>query len=160
MSKIPHPPGEAVWPWRRETADDRSQAARSARRRGAVQAAVAFVVAALLLLWKPILAAVVAAIALAVLLLALASPLGGFARLERGVERFAHAVGLAVTWLLMPLLFYLVFLPVGLVLRRGRLRFTGNPDRALPTYWQRRADADGEPSGWQRGGRDSYRRQF
>lgn len=167
MPNIPHPtnpgagtPGEIVWPWRRVTTDDRAIAARAARHRGALQAVVAFVVAALLLLWKPILAAVVASIALLVLALALVSPLGGFARLERGVERFAHGVGLTVTWLLMPLLFFLVFLPVGLLLRRGKLRFTGNPDEGEPTYWQRRDEKSGDGEAWQAGGLPSYRRQF
>lgn len=167
MSNIPSttPPGagtpsEIVWPWRQPAGDDRAAAARAARRRGAVQAAVAFLVATLLWFWKPILAAVVVSIALVVLLLALASPLGGFARLERGVERFAHGVGMAVTWLLMPLLFFLVFLPVGLFLRRGRLRFTGNPDPDEPTYWQRRDRETDEGRKWQGGGLPSYRRQF
>jgi hypothetical protein len=168
MSNIPRTttpsastPSEIAWPWRRAPGDDgRTAAARVARHRGAVQAAVAFAVATLLLLWKPILAAVVASIALVVLALALVSPLGGFARLERGVERFAHGVGLAVTWLLMPILFYLLFLPAGLLLRRGKLRFTGNPDRDEATYWQHRDAQTGDAGGWQKDGLPSYRRQF
>lgn len=167
MQKIPasatSPDGATavVWPWRESAAgDDRATAARAARRRGAVQAAVALVAATLLLLWKPVLAAVVASIALLVLALAMVSPLGGFARLERGVERFAHGVGLAVTWLLMPLLVFLVFLPVGLVLRRGKLRFTGNPDADQPTYWQRRGRGTDDARRWQGDGVASYRRQF
>ena len=56
-------------------------------------------------LWKPWLAIVVVAVSLFVVLaLALASPLGAYARLEELLGRFGHAVGTAVNWLLMPLL--------------------------------------------------------
>jgi hypothetical protein len=160
MTNIPRSPYDAVWPWRRQPEEVPRRRAAVARRRGAVQAAVGLLAASLLALWKPVLGTVVAAVALVVLTLALASPLAGFARLERLIERFAHLVGLAVTWLLMPLIFVLVFLPVGLVLRRGRLRFTGNPDPALPTYWQRPGGEPAAGGGWQRGGLASYRRQF
>jgi hypothetical protein len=152
-----------VWPWRdgggdRVAADDGAARRTAARRRGAVRAAVGLLVAVALAFWKPVLGAVVAAVSLAILLLALTSPLGGYARLERGLERFAHGVGTAVTWLLMPLLFYLLFFPVGLLLRSaGNLRLSRRPERRLESYWWR---PEAPRAGWQ--GRDvgRYRRQF
>jgi hypothetical protein len=158
MNQPPTSPSQTAWPWRNRPSGAGDAAA--ARRRGVVRAAIGLLAALLLWLWKPLLALVVVTISLLALALALLSPLAGFARLERFIDRFAHLVGQAVTWLLMPLLFVLVVLPAGLVLRRGRLRFTGNPDATLPTYWQRRAATPGEPQGWQRGKLDSYRRQF
>jgi len=130
--------------------------ARRLRREGAVRAAVGLAAAALLALWKPPFAAVVAAIALVVLVLALASPLGAYARLSGWIERFARGVGTVVTWVLMPLIFYGLFLPVGLLLRAtGKLRLTRSPDRSRPSYWT--APAAGR--GWG-GSPERYRKQF
>ena len=109
----------AAWPWR-TTADSAAGTAmrRVAARRGALwRTLVGLAVAAVLAVWKPWLAIVVVAVSLVVLALALASPLGAYARLEELLGRFGHAVGTAVNWLLMPLLYVLLFLPVGLVLR-------------------------------------------
>lgn len=136
--------------------DPASGRARQLRREGALRGAVGLTAAALISLWKPQFALVVASIALLVLLLALASPLGAYARLSGWIERFARGVGTAMTWLLMPLIFYGLFLPVGALLRaRGKLRLTRSPDPARPTYWS-------EPpagQGWG-GGPERYRKQF
>jgi hypothetical protein len=121
-----------------------------------VRGVVGLVVAALLALWKPLFAAVVAAIALLLLAIALATP-GAYARIAAGLERFGHWVGRAMTWLLMPLLYYLLFFPVGLVLRTtGKLRVTRRPEPARTTYW----DAPEPGQAWGEGGAASYRRQF
>jgi hypothetical protein len=152
----------AVWPWRDtlvDGAEDAARAARSAaRRRGVVRAVIGFAAALALSFWKPVLGLVVAAISLLVLLLAVAAPIAGYGRLERGIDRFAHGVGTAVTWLLMPLLFYLLFFPVGLLLRSvGNLRLTRRPDGDLASYWWRPEHPE---AGWQRGETARYRRQF
>jgi len=60
---------------------------------------------------------------------------------------------MAVTWVLMTLLYFVFFLPVGLLLRAGRrLGITTAPDRALPSYWS----AVSGPARTL----DSYRKQF
>lgn len=152
----------APWPAWRPAPEPGAVAAEAARRhrhlrrQGAVRAVIGLVIAALLALWKPILAAVVAAIALAFLLVALAAP-GAYARIAAGLERFGHWVGRAMTWLLMPLLYYLLFFPVGLALRTaGKLRLTRGRDPARGTYW----DAAEPGQGWGEGGAATYRRQF
>lgn len=147
-----------AWNWRDRSsgaAAARGREAAANRRRGVIGGAVGLAVAALVYFYfhRPVAAAVIAAIALVIALLALASPLGAYKGLTRVLDRFAHAVGATVTWVLMTVLFYLVFLPVGLVLRsRGRLGITRGPDRRLPTYWKSTAERVRTP--------ESYRKQF
>jgi hypothetical protein len=164
----PHAEASSVaWNWRGRAAVDATALAREAaanRRKGLIGGAVGLAVATLfyLVLHRPLAAEVIAAIAILVALLALASPLGLYKGLTRVLDRFAYFVGTAFTWLLMPLLFYLVFLPAGLILRaRGKLGITlgnhrGN-DRAadrLPTYWIATEERERARTP------DSYRKQF
>jgi hypothetical protein len=98
-------------------------------------------------------AEVVAGIAVLLALLALVAPLTVFKRISHALEVFARGVASAVTWLLMTILFYVVFLPIGLVLRSGKkLAITKGADRRLPTYWTRTEERE-HPL-------ESYRRQF
>ena len=153
MTQQLQPPSAVVWNWRRtgsRGADERA----AARRRGLLQALEGLTAAALIWwLWKPILAAVVAGIAVLTLLLALFFPTTAYRGLSRALEAFGHAVGMAVTWVLMTLLYFLLFLPAGLLLRAGRkLGITTAPDRQLASYWT-------APAGPRRD-LDSYRKQF
>jgi len=129
---------EIAWQWRRAPAgDDRAKAAAAARRKGLLGGAIGLAVATALYFWKPGMSRVVAAIAVATTLLALVSPLGGFHHLTRALEAFARGLALALTWLLMGLAYYLLFLPVGLLLRAGhKLHVTRGADARLATYWQ------------------------
>ncbi|HTG34311.1 MAG TPA: hypothetical protein VLB76_15390 [Thermoanaerobaculia bacterium] len=134
-----------AWNWRGRADVGTAALAREAaanRRKGLIGGAIGLAVAALFyfVLHRTLAAEVIAAIAILIALIALASPLGLYKGLTRVLDRFAYFVGAAFTWLLMPLLFYLVFLPAGLFLRaRGKLGITrGNhpdADRRLPTYW-------------------------
>lgn len=155
-------PAAGSWPaWRptpaaAEVAEVAARSRRRLRRQGAVRSLVGLVIAALLALWKPLLAAIVAAIAVVFLLVALLVP-DVYGRVAAGLERFGHWLGSAVTWILMPLIFAVLFLPVGLMLRSaGKLRITRRPDPSLATYWET------PPAGqvWGGGGAASYRRQF
>lgn len=162
MADIPvTTPVEAAWPRGSRGAAGSAPLRPSARRvrvRSAVRCAVGMGVALLLFLWKPLLAAVVAAVSLLLLLVGLLSPLGVYAAVERGLERFAHAVGVAVTWILLTPLYLVLFVPLGLVLRRRSLRLTLGPDSGLSTYWSEPEGGAGER--WQGEGADRYRRQF
>jgi formate-dependent nitrite reductase membrane component NrfD len=98
---------------------------------------------------------VIAAIAVLIALLALVSPLGAYKTLTRWLDRFAHAVGSAVTWALMTVLFYIVFLPAGLVLRsRKKLGISRGADPRLPTYWIATEERERART------LESYRKQF
>jgi len=158
MTDSPLSPSAVVWRWRRDPAaeaQDRAAAARAARVRGAIQGAVGFAVALLaaFVLRRTTLASVIASIAGIVTLLALVSPLGAFKWLTGLVEKLGRVIGLAVTWILMPVIFFLFFLPVGLFLRaRGKTGITRGADPKLPTYW---ISTEGHPSG-----PETYERQF
>ncbi len=147
----------AVWRWRPDPERRARRIAREAREgriRGLIQGLVGLLAAFALYLWfSPVAAGMVAAIALTITLIALVSPRGAFARLTHWVGRFAYGVGLVVTWICLPILFFLVFLPLGLTLRiRGRLRLTHGPEPERQTYWN-------SAGAWPKAPED-YERQF
>ena len=149
-----------AWNWRDRAAGNAAALAREAaanRAKGLIGGAVGLAVAALLyfVLHREKMGSVVAGIAVAFALLAVASPLGAYKGVLKALDRFAHFVGAAVTWVLMTVLFYLVFLPAGLVLRaRGRLGISRGADRNLPTYWIDTAERERARTP------ESYRKQF
>jgi hypothetical protein len=161
MTQPPNP-STVVWDWRRTTAADPAGAAAAAqdreaaaaRRRGLIGAAVGFAVAGLFYyLGLEVMAAVVAAVTLVLTILALAAPLTAYRRVTGWIDRFARGVGVVVTWALMTILYYVVFLPLGLFLRaRGKLAITQGTDPSRPTYWRSTADRVKTL--------DSYRKQF
>jgi hypothetical protein len=147
-----------TWNWRQRGAGEGEKRAREAaanRRKGLIGAVVGLAAAAVVwfVFQRPVAAGVIAGIALAILLIALASPLGLYKGLARGLDRFAHAVGVGLTWVLMTLLYYVVFLPVGALLRlRGKLGISRRADPRLPSYWTVTEGRERTP--------ESYRKQF
>lgn len=164
MAEIQWQAPSPAWSWRPTSASGsgdeaerqaRTRLASAARRQGAIGGAVGLAAAAALafVLHRPGMAVVVAAVALLVTLLALAAPLTLYRRLRGLLDRVGHAVGTAVTWLLMTILFYLLFLPVGLALRAmGKLDFTRFADPTRASYWTSTEDRDHSA--------ESYRKQF
>ena len=76
------------------------------------------------------------------LLLALVSPLGAYAALDRAVGKVGEWIGTLLTWLLLGPFFYVFVAPFGLLLRRGaRDKMQRRLDPDAETYWQKR-DAD------------------
>lgn len=149
-----------AWNWRDRAAGNAAALVREAsanRTKGLIGGAVGLAVAALLyfVFHRETMGSVVTGIAIAFALLALISPLGLYKGVLRALDRFAHAVGATVTWVLMTVLFYLVFLPAGLVLRaRGKLHVSRGADRGLPTYWIRTEERERARTP------ESYRKQF
>jgi hypothetical protein len=82
-------------------------------------------------------AAVAGALAALVLFAVLVSPTGLYAGLQRLFEATGRVVGRGMTWLVMVPLFYLFFLPFGLLMRRGRRdRLRRFCDGGASTYWE------------------------
>jgi hypothetical protein len=148
-----------VWEWRQlettaDAAQRRGREAAAARLQGVLGGVVGLAVAAALRYFhRPTMAIVVATIALLTALLALAAPLTLYRQLSEGLARLGHWVSTAVTWVLMTLLFFLLFLPVGLVMRAtGKLTFTRFAEPRKTTYWTSIAA--------RAAGVDAYRKQF
>ena len=80
-----------------------------------------------------------------VLLLALASPLGIYRRLDNLTRAIGRGVGTFLSWVLLAPVFYLFFTPFGLLFRRGRRDTLARRfDPRTTTYWKR---LDGKQSG-------------
>ncbi len=148
-------PSAVAWNWRQpdngKDSDSKHNAA--TRRRGLLGGAVGLAVAtAIYLWWKPNVAYVVAAVAIVLTLLAFAAP-SAYRKVTGLLDRFAHFVGMAVTWVFMTLIYYVLFLPVGLLLRaQKKLAITDHPDPRQASYW---SSTEGKP--WTA---ESYRKQF
>ena len=149
-----------MWPWREAPAIAAARAAAEARvatRMGLVQGSVAVLVG-MALRWvfhRPVMAGTVVVVGTVIALLAIASPRGAYAALQRAVARFGVWLGAAMRWLLMPLVFYGLFLPFGVARRfsgKTQRMLPRRPDPALDTYWK--------PSPPQTEGVEPYRRQF
>ena len=69
------------------------------------------------------------------------------------VDRLGRALGGAVSWTLLAVIFYTVFLPFGLLFRRGRKdSMKRYYEPTADSYWSQREAPETDP--------DSYRRQF
>jgi hypothetical protein len=138
-----HNPGRpeaaaAIWQWRDRRTRARGVSARSHRVRGVVQGAVGLAIAsAVYWLGSPGFGTAVAILAGAILLSALLSPTGLYATLQRLFAWTGQGIGRALTWVMLPPLFYLVFYPFGMLFRRrrrDRMRRFFEPGTA--TYWE------------------------
>jgi hypothetical protein len=152
-------PSAVVWDWRGGSNEEsrRTHEASEIRQRSLIGIAIGLTVAALVyfLLKKPVTAEVIAAVALLLSLPGLVAPLTAGRGVARALDAFAHVVGTGVTWVLMTVLFYLLFLPAGLLLRaRGKLAITRSPDPRQPSYWTHVEERERARTP------ESYRRQF
>ena len=64
---------------------------------------------------------------------------GVYATIERGIDALARRTGIALGWVLLVPVFYLFFLPFGLVMRRGRRdRMQRRFETEAISYWESR----------------------
>ncbi len=129
-----------VWKWQPSGATAPRPDARPLRLRGTLQAGVGLAVSAGFAWWgfrTP--ATIVGVIACAIGLAALVSPFGVFAAIERAFAALGHRVGQALTWILLPMIFYLFFTPFSLIFRRGRRdSMKRHFDAGAVSYWTSR----------------------
>jgi hypothetical protein len=149
-----HEPSALIWSWRpKDDTAARAQEAAAARKRGLLGFAIGIVAALVVHHYRPVAGFVVGGIALLFLLLAVGSPLTLYPKVMALFDRLAHAVGTAVTWVLMTILYYIFFLPAGLLLKAGgKLAITTHPDRGLPSYWSQADERQRAP--------EAYKKQF
>lgn len=130
-----------VWDWR--APDDSPDRAAAARKAGVIRALVAGVAGgAFFFFGRVTMASVVWSLGGLTLLLALASPLGAYAALDRAVARLGQLIGTGLTWILLAPVYYLFFAPFGLLFKRGR---KDPMKRALSkdaeSYWEARPES-------------------
>jgi len=130
----------AIWVWRDRESDERARLAKL-RRGGVIRAVVAGLAAGVLFaIERPIVASIAVGIGTLTLVLALASPRGAYAALSRGVDRVGALIGALLTWVLLTPVFFLFFVPFGLLMRRGaRDRLRRRFERERASYWTKRA---------------------
>ncbi|MEE9608918.1 MAG: hypothetical protein V3U03_14355 [Myxococcota bacterium] len=111
-----------VWDWRGErTPKVAALGPGRARLRGTLQALAGATVGALIFTFlSRTVGTLVLSIAGLILLSALASPTGLYAAIERLFAALGQRLGSLVSWVVLPLLFYAIFLPFGWLFRRGR----------------------------------------
>jgi len=156
--EISNAPAAVSWKWREKAGNleaARASEAAAARKQGLLGLAVGLAVALTLYFafGRHRMALAVAAVSAVLALVAFLFPLTLHKKIAAGLAAFGHAFGTAVTWVLMTILYYVLFLPVGLFLRTtGKLRIAGAPDPAVPSYWT--STEERQPT------LESYRRQF
>jgi len=137
MSSVRPGREDAAMAWQRVA---EVQQARPGRQRllGLLQAGVAAAIGLVLRHFgHTTVAAVVLSVAALIGVAALVSPVGLYAGIQRGFAQLGRISGLAVTWILMVPLFYLFFLPFGLLFRRGRRdRLQRFFDEDAESYWE------------------------
>ncbi len=110
------------------------------RRRGVLRAGVVAALGILLLFfWSRTMASVVFGVAGVILLSALLSPLGLYVGLEHFFAALGRVAGRGLAWILFVPIFYLSFLPFGLIFRRGRCdRLKRRYEGETASYWEER----------------------
>lgn len=131
-----------VWNWREPPAGD-ARALRGARVRLVVSGVIALGVgsALALLASRGVAGGVILGLGLASVSTGSLAPPGVIRRLERAIAAAAQAVGIFLGAVLLAPVYFLVFAPFSLLLRRGRRDRLGRGfDRAAGTYWTKRAE--------------------
>lgn len=146
---------DAIWSWKKSERNPGGSARRvaaHARREGVIRAVVGALIGTLIFLfWHRTVAWVVWGIASVTFLAALASPTGAYRWIQTAVSHLAQWIGSFLSWLLLPVFFYVFCLPFGLLARRGRKdRLERWFDSSLPSYWKRRNDPERTASFYER----------
>jgi hypothetical protein len=128
----------AIWSWEERPGTPHGETAGSARRRGLLRAIVVLAMGGLLFaFWSRTLGTVVLVVGGVIGFSALISPTGLYAGVEGLFVALGRWTGRGLTWLLLVPLFYLFFLPFGLLLRRGRRdRLKRYLEQDAESYWE------------------------
>ncbi len=143
-----------IWSWREPRVEASRESPQRARALGSLQALGTAALGALLFVyWSRIIGTLVLSLSGLVLAAALISPSGLYRAIRRGFSALVRLTGHAMTWILMVPIFYLIFLPFGLLFRRGRR------DR-LKRYFETDATSYWEPHEGPTASSQNYDRQF
>ncbi len=138
----------AIWRWQEGgNAKARGPSASALRQHGTLRGVIGLCVAtAFWFTHHAPLATVVASIATVTLLASLLSPLGLYAKLTAALDVFARGVGIALTWLILVPVYFLIITPVGLILGTGsRDPLKRRWSAQTTTFWTDRPATDDAP---------------
>jgi hypothetical protein len=126
-----------IWNWRAESQAPASAGSVPTRTRGVLQAlAGGLAGTAIFFFLSQTVAYVVWTLAGVILLSALLSPGGAYALIDRGFLALGNLLGRAMTWIVLPAIFYGFFVPFGLLFRRGaRDTMKRFYEPEADTYW-------------------------
>ena len=139
----------AIWKWQEASVAQEADASGRIRLRGALQGLAAGCVGGAIYHFLPavnphfrIVGIVVLSVASVVFLAATLSPTGLYAVIERMLAAMSRQFGRLLNWIIIPAIFYGIFVPFGVLFRRGRrdaLQTFYDDERE--TYWSDRTGA-------------------
>ncbi len=146
MDKTKKDAGLVIWQPDRPAAAAAVDQATVLRKKAMIQAATAYVVAGLVYyFWSHTVAYVAASAGTIMLLSGLISPTVVFRAINRVIDGLVLGVGKGTAWVLLVPTYYLIFTPLGLLLRRGKGdQLARRYDEAATTYW---SDVEPPPTG-------------
>lgn len=111
---------DTIWRWRNESLTVAGDSLRMVRIKGFVRSGISFALFALFsyLSWT-LMSYIALFLGCLVLFATVFSPQGILAALNRGTDRLGVWIGAAVTWLFLPIIYYLVITPLGIAIRGG-----------------------------------------
>ncbi len=130
-----------IWNWQEGDRPDAEGPPHGSRLRGVLQASIgASVGAGVFWFVSQTFGTVIFVIAATIAFAALVSPSGLYALIERAFAALGRGIARLLTWVLLPGIFYLFFVPFGLLFRRGQRdsmkRFF---DPSADSYWSDRS---------------------
>ena len=131
----------AVWNWRGNENERPEPSAGPIRLRGSIRALIGASVGGLVFVYlSPLVGKIIVSVSGLLFLAAILSPRGAYALVERAFAALSRTVGRLLNALILPVLFFGVFTPLGALLRGGKRdalqRFF---DRERTTYWSDRS---------------------
>lgn len=129
----------AIWNWSESAPVAEVETNGAIRLRGTIRAMVAGVVGGLVYYYlSNLVGIIVLGITSVLFLIAILSPTGANAVVERAFNRMSSFAGRMLTCIILPAIFYTIFVPFGLVLRRGKRDAMQRFYDQRESYWSKR----------------------
>lgn len=148
MSETPKEAALVIWQPDRAPGVKKGDEASRYRKKAVIQAMIAFSVGGLVwYFWSRTVGTVALCAGAVILTTGMLSPTVAFRAINRVVDGIAIGVGKASSYILLGPAFYLLFTPLGLLLRRGKNdKLARALDPAAETYWTEVESPEGEGS--------------
>lgn len=129
----------AIWDWKQAAVASDHESNGAIRLRGTLRAVAGVVVGALVYHYlSTLMGSIVLGITALLFLAAVLSPTGAYAIVERLFTATSSSFGRLISAIVLPAVFFLVFVPFGLVMRRGKRDEMRRFYEDRETYWSKR----------------------